>query len=337
MNQPQIAFRRPAICLARRRQSVNGFTLVELLVVVAILGMLVSISAAVILPLREGRDIREAARSINAYLAAAQNRAMATQRPVGVWINRFNQSNMALEFVAAEVPPPYTGDYLTSTAIFKVPTSDTAQYKDYNQAILRGISGVNDLIQPGDYIRFGFKGRLRRITSIPGVDGETCTIMFLPSIRYVVHDNINEQEHVKVPFEVYRFARPARSATAPLLLPSAVAIDISKSGIGVSNTFTNFGTNPAILFGPSGEIERIIDGNPGAEPTPPIAPIHLLIGRPEKIGDDNLTDPNNLWLTIDHRTGRLSTSEVFTLPGGTIATIAESRKFAIDAQGISSR
>jgi len=353
MNNQRISIRRPVKWLAPHRQNGNGFTLVELLVVVAILAMLVGISAAVILPLREGRDIREAARSINAYLAAAQTRAMANQRPVGVWINRFSPDvndlprfNMALELVAAEVPPPYTGDYLSSRAIFSAEIN--------NQAELTGISGVsiqpdrNDLIHRGDYIQFGFKGQRRKISEITNVnvndDGSlTCIVVFDTPFRCAPGGEI--------PFQIFRFARPARSATAPLLLPPAVAIDIGNSGVGATGMLSglleilkslndpdkkNLLTGPAILFGPSGQIDLFIDGNPDpkVEPTPPAAPIHLLIGRPEKIGDDNLTDPNNLWLTIDHRTGRLSTSEVFTLPE---TSIAQSRKFAIDAQGISSR
>ena len=65
----------------------------------------------------------------------------------------------------------------------------------------------------------------------------------------------------------------------------------------------------------------------------------------------NLNDPNNLWLTIDHRTSRMSTADILALTEASLTQLeqelgqmpsesemlAKSREFAIDAQGISSR
>ena len=233
----------------------TGFTLIELLVVVAILAMLVGISAAVIQPLREGRDIREAARAINAYLAAAQARAMSNG-PVGVWVNRLSsdpndpRSNMALELVAAEVPPPYNGDFIGSFALF---VAEFDQQKNYGKATLFGVSGISDppestdLVHVGDYIKFGYQGPLRRIDFIGIPDGEededegVYEIEFTPTIDFI-------NSSTQVPFQIYRFARPARASVAPLVLPPAVAIDIGYSGIGATDKFFHSGANPAILF-----------------------------------------------------------------------------------------
>ena len=92
---------------ARRR----AMTLVELLVVVAIMLMLAAVAIPAMRPSMEGRKTREAARAINVYLSSARNRAIESGRPVGVQIERDIASNLSLAGVTlyqVEVPLPYS-------------------------------------------------------------------------------------------------------------------------------------------------------------------------------------------------------------------------------------
>ena len=71
------------------RPSSPAFTLIEMLVVVAIMMVLVAAAATRMRPASEARRIRESARALNVYLGSARNRAMETGRPCGVILHRF--------------------------------------------------------------------------------------------------------------------------------------------------------------------------------------------------------------------------------------------------------
>ena len=331
--------RQASSCRTARREFAarqrGGITLIELLVVVAILGILMGLTATVVRPLQEGRDIREASRSVHAYLAAAQAHAMSLQRPVGIWIKRFsNNPNMALELYMAEVPTPYMGDDLSSYAMVRA--------SGLNQATLVNVSrpGTGSGNEPyvnvtkDDFIRFGFKGPLYRVMDYPAYDSET-PAMDVVFDREVLYRN----GFANLPFQVYRYARPTQSAADPLQLPSSVVLDISVSGSGGSDVFysRDGGVDVAIMFSPSGGIQYVITGEPGAPPARVSSAVHLLIGRPDNIGRENLMDGNNRWISIGYLTGRMTTSEIALDPNdpgpnGPSINVNYARKFAVQGQ-----
>ena len=306
----------------RRRYGRAGVTLVELLVVVGIVLILVSLTAAMIQPVLEGRDIREAARMLNIYLAGAQARAAQRNLPVGVWLKRISnnpadpslQVQASLEVFAAEVPPPYAGDALNSQATI------TASSAGYNQAELSSVTPL--LIRDGDFVKLNYQGPFRSISNKSNVNSTTVSFAFDPPASYT--------RPVSVPFQIFRLTRPSRSTMAPLQLPNSVAIDIINSGIGTTDRFTNANStnvvDPLILFSPSGHVDRVvgeIDGTPYNNL--PLGSIALLVGRPEKIGNENLVDGNNLWVAIGHNTGRITTVELD--PNNGVADLATARQF----------
>jgi prepilin-type N-terminal cleavage/methylation domain-containing protein len=302
------ALRAPTSRWSRWDRAQSGFTLVELLVVVTIVLMLFGLAATVIQPLREGRDVREAARMVNAYLAQAQTRAIQRGRPVGIWIRRLPlQPNISLELAMAELPPPYGGDVLN--AKIGVVGAASAEY-NRNTADPR-------FFNVGNWIRFDYKGPLRIITS---TNPELHSIEFAPPVRFTG----------QVPFQVYGFPRSdpedpnspliqAQSAVHPLTFPASVAIDVAHSGIGWSSWFSEVGPNdpadgeidPLILFGADGSVERVIAGlNNAPEPDHqrPLSAIHLLISRPGTLRSPDLAGGNNFWVSINNTTGRITTS-----------------------------
>ena len=101
----------------------RGVTLVELLIVVLIIVVLVAIALPTVkYSIEEGR-LREGARQVNAFCAAARAQAESTGRPVGVWfeLERIGDPAAAVglhqcsQLYLAEVPPAYTGDVAGAT------------------------------------------------------------------------------------------------------------------------------------------------------------------------------------------------------------------------------
>ncbi|QDT70801.1 hypothetical protein MalM25_37570 [Planctomycetes bacterium MalM25] len=94
----------------------RGMTLIELLVVIVLLTTLVTTAIPIISPAGEGRKIREASRSVNAYLQGAQARAIQTGRPYGVAFRRLSADTdkpednaVCAQLRYVEVPPAYSG------------------------------------------------------------------------------------------------------------------------------------------------------------------------------------------------------------------------------------
>ncbi|GAB4133972.1 MAG: hypothetical protein Kow0040_17030 [Thermogutta sp.] len=91
----------------------RGLTLLELLVVVTIMLILLAVMVPRLRPMMEQRRMREAARTVSVFFAAARSRAMETGRPVGVSIERLKiQPDAAVSLRMVEEPPLYAGDVI---------------------------------------------------------------------------------------------------------------------------------------------------------------------------------------------------------------------------------
>ena len=117
-----------------------------------------------------------------------------------------------------------------------------------------------------------------------------------------------------LPFKVYR--QPVKSLATPLSLPKSTVIDLEGSGITHDNpssfSSTLAGNYPVIvMFSPNGSVDEMYVGG---RPLPVLAPIFLLVGKskpvPPEAGDANWQDTENLWLTINPRTGMIATNQV---------------------------
>ncbi|TWT88982.1 hypothetical protein Mal64_24730 [Pseudobythopirellula maris] len=100
-------------------------TLVELLVVAVIVTILISSAIPVLSPAGDDRLLREGSREVNAYLSAAQSRAIQTGRPQGVMLKRLSvdtlngeDNGVCIELLTVEAPPPYAG--FTSGSLCRV-------------------------------------------------------------------------------------------------------------------------------------------------------------------------------------------------------------------------
>ena len=92
----------------------RGLTLIELLMVISIMTILMVIAIPLIRPAFKDRYVREAARQVSTFFAGAQARAADLGRPVGVWIERIDNTELGSRHAArlymAEVPPGFHRD-----------------------------------------------------------------------------------------------------------------------------------------------------------------------------------------------------------------------------------
>ena len=158
--------------MIRNRQSRSdtrhGMTLIELLVVVAMLIILVSVLTAAMQPVLEGKEVREATRGLNAFIAGSVARAAENGRPAGVWIQRSANSNAAFDVFFADVPPIYAGDLAGASAYTDPPPTPPTPIPP--PTIIRftgGVASLQTLVQPGDSKVRGIRSTLSIQTTSP--------------------------------------------------------------------------------------------------------------------------------------------------------------------------
>jgi type II secretory pathway pseudopilin PulG len=334
-------------------------TLVELLIVISIAVILLAVAIPLAKQPLERQKVRESSRQVNAIISSAQARAVELGRPVGVLLEIRDLGNVSPNAVDnaavnategitrihfAEVPPLYAGD--VSGARVNVVLEGGVPHARFDDG--NSDAGIQALIGPGDHIRFGYRGRWFRVTSawktLPHPDGNDRIGV---SIDVVNAGEINWD--TEVPFQIQR--RPKKSVRPPVDLPGDTVIDLVGSGIG--NSEMDFGVtfngnsgawdrygygSIMIMFQPSGAVERIHFGPSSFFGAPysvrPSGPIHLLIGRADQVipsapfdasGDEiaNLRDPESLWVSVGHTTGRITTTE--NLPSDDFVVNSNSR------------
>lgn len=106
-----------------QRAAGQGFTLVELLVVIVLISTLVATAIPVLAPAGDERRLREASRNLNAYIQGAQARAIQTGRPFGIALRRLSEDTQngadnavvtRVEYI--ETPPEFAGFDSSSVA-----------------------------------------------------------------------------------------------------------------------------------------------------------------------------------------------------------------------------
>ena len=310
-----------------------GVTLVELLIVVSMIVILLAIALPTLKLAMESRRTREASRMVNSYFYVAQSRAAELGRPVGVWIERDPKDpNQAYQLYLAEVPPPYSGDAFDTTA--EIHHKDNASNPSGDDGLVKFNSdsfsiSLPILVQDGDAIRFNFKGPYYRLYNVPTTTGTG------PYWVNIENDDVPlprgpalvSDPGVEVSYQILR--QPIRTSANSIELPRNTIIDLRYSGIGGEGIeFEPSGasdTTPIIiLFSPAGGVLSYSVQGTGL--VRPAGPIHLLIGENVDTELDNLQNQENLWISIGHASGSITSSENL---GG---RLNQARRFARQAQ-----
>jgi prepilin-type N-terminal cleavage/methylation domain-containing protein len=340
-----------------------GMTLVELLVVVAILGLL----SVVVLPNLAGKEgtraLRLAAGNVSAQFAKSQSLSISRKSTYGVWLDSLpNNPAACIDLYFSDVPDPYRGDtfdakFMVAPAASATSGTLTATSNSGPAVCVLSLTSTafGNFTNPGNLVQFNDCGpfydfllsgtwtaRLRTTTS------QTPANTLWPAPPPAAHR-----------FAIYRV--PTR-AGQPLTLPAGTAIDLAWSGV-VSQRFGQLplngdaglisdpdyafaappGANPptiTALFDATGAFAEIcyLANSPTPAQTSRLSttgPLYLLIGRVDRCGlpynpaptesnpGANWQYADSFWIAIDPKTGIIKTAEV--VPNS--ATARDSQRF----------
>lgn len=318
----------------------RGLTLVELMVVVAMIVVLLGVTLPAIKAALEGRRNREAARIVVSYLMAKQAQASELRRPVGVWIERSkNDTEKSYTLFTAEVPPAYSGDAIGATATIFINGPDLAPGvmgvdddsdgtvdnatevgwagSDDLYAALSNSTMLQTLVHVGDEIKFGYQNPIFQITAISSA-----------GVNFS-HGGVLPPDGAVVPYQIIR--RPMRSSIASVELPQSTAIDLDSSGIHDAG-IEFFGSNSpiVIMFSPQGGLERIYYAPSIIGGVRPSGTVHLLVGNDDELEVNNLEAPDSFWVSVGHISGSIFSTEISDSSHATTTAdkIRASRKLA---------
>jgi prepilin-type N-terminal cleavage/methylation domain-containing protein len=342
-----------------RRPSVKhrrGMSLVELLVVVAILGLL----AVTVLPnlanTTESRRSREAVRVASTFVSNAKSRAIGRREWSGfMLVAAAPGAAAAVDLFLADVPSPYRGDTADATVTCSGTNTGSSPPSRTATAVvtelgssLAFVASLN--IQPGDQIRFDGRGPLFEILApptsaalrfgLPGATEQGATEGLGYSPQNTPWPAADPVRHT---FEIVR--RPEVSG-APLTLTDGRAIDLRWSGMGspLSSEYVSFSNaSPVfVMFDGTGRLRQVV--LPTGRVTVTSA-VFLLLGRADRAGqnpapvapsDDsggaNFQYGDSHWIVIDPTSGVAKVAECVPSPVPLGTSAAEINEMIVASQ-----
>lgn len=253
------------VCFRRSR----GLTLIELLIVMAVMIVLASVALGAMKSLLRGQKVSQASVSVKQYLQNAQMRAVASGRPVAVFFDRISMAGTAGGPVSAnytatriqfgEVFPPYTGDIENSvgklqdssglgyanTVVFEpsIPLSPPNAVENVAAGFgtVSGGNVVGGFISIGDVIEFDDCEARFSITGIAGnVPSTGCITVTFSNPKVARQLPLQSGTSTYKRFRVYR--QPTRSLVGSIILPRGTCVDLSLSGVGIADSGIGSGT-----------------------------------------------------------------------------------------------
>jgi prepilin-type N-terminal cleavage/methylation domain-containing protein len=315
----------------------RGMTLVELLVVVAIMGLLAITVIPSLSANAERRRSREAARIVSSFIAKSQSRAIGRLEWAGFEVAAIGPTSFAaMDLSLADVPPIYRGDTVPALVVMSGTPSIT-------QRRMTGVAGLADVFVPsgtatisaGDLVSFDATGPAYQIVTLTA-NSLTFTLRNSDDAGNQPSNTPWPPSNAWLSFEIFR--QPSTTGS-PVALPAGRAVDLYWSGFGPatptlyrrfdinsSGTSPTAGASTSVMFDSSGRLRQIMVRNASRTATNRLnvtGPIFLLVGRADRAGqgrdsaaggDDDSIGANwqyadSVWVSIDPSTGAVRTAE----------------------------
>ena len=307
-------------------QKFSGMTLVELMVVVAILGIL----AVTVIPNISGSldraRARDAVRGFSSFIARAQSRSFGASEPRGFTIQPIvtasdvegSMTALSLELFLANVPAAYSGESLSSVVSVVVDPDDPR-----NGTLTFTASGIQDastvtrlsnvgFCREGDSIQFGGLGPWFKL--IP----PTTVTMWNEKNQSPYNTVLPRGQNI--PYKIQR--QPANATVGTYQFVGNTGIDLGYSMLGSRffSDFVNFNYPITILFDAAGRpFEMVHSGGSRdslSEPLFFLVGLTLLAGNtpaavadmatsiePEDRTGANWQYSDSVWMMVDHQSG----------------------------------
>jgi type II secretory pathway pseudopilin PulG len=246
-------------------------SLVELLVVVAILGLLAVAILPTVASTTESRRTREAARVASSFIASAQTRALGRREWSGFRVVPTGAGNVALDLTLVDVPPSYRGDVVPAKATMS--TTGTA-------SVPNGVISFEaaNALSSGDrtLIRFGGRDPWYSVSTV------TTNEIIFNRRSAVGQENTNTPwPPTGEPLDFEITGAPAPYGTT-VTLGEGRAIDITWSGHDVSGAFTPFNAGTiTVLYDGTGRLRQVV--HPAMTTNAP-GTLFFLVGRADRAG-----------------------------------------------------
>jgi type II secretory pathway pseudopilin PulG len=284
-------------------------SLVELLVVVAILGLLAVTVLPTIASTTESRRTREAARVTSSFITSAQTRALGRREWSGFRVVPTGAGNVALDLALVDVPPSYRGD--TVGAQISIPTPGTSPTLTGTAATGVTLTQAQTLgLGSGALIRFAERDPWYLISSINYAAG---TIEF--ERRTAAGQSFTNTVWPPAGNQLFEIALAPVALGTAVTLGAGRVIDITWSGHDISGTFTPFNAGAiTVLYDGTGRLRQVVHS--GTTSNAPGA-LFFLVGRADRAGqlynssaggtDDSLGAnwqyADSFWVMINPATG----------------------------------
>lgn len=342
-----------------KRESKSGFTLVEILVVIAIVSVVLVLVVPRLRTVNKDRNIREAARVVGSIFQKASQTALV-EGSAGVLLERnpnFLNPVTGLPYAVTNLylmraVPSFSGDFFGDVADFTAAGFTVVIPRPFDHD-----EGAGDFfVRPGDVIYLNNQGFGYRILTVledatpnpPGFSGLapngtlTLTVDILGSSFPVPNDSLG------VPFRIER--QPARVESSRIALPAGYRIDLRYSGplapsgteTVLSATTIDYTPDPvsgasevAVLFKDDGALSAIQAGAAATDRIDPVNTNYYFLVCEDDLelpsGLDQLDIPSNLWVTVASKAANVNVGELApptTTGGSFLVRLSESRLLA---------
>ena len=319
-----------------------GMTLVELLVVVAIIGLLAVTVLPNVASTTESRRSREAARVASTFVARAQARAIGRPEWAGVTVVPPNATALyAIDMFQANVPQVYRGETFLSKAGVAGTNRLTRQLQFFEGSGAGSIPAARN-VADSDLIRLDGNGPWYELAVTGTPPAATYGLRLRGSVggsasatEMATQTSQNTPWPTAYPdthsFEILR--QPVRNGSV-FTIPDGRCIDLTWSGFGspavfTSKRFNSPGVSITLLFDSTGRVRQLFYPAWSPARVTVTGPVYFLVGRVDRATNDptlastfdgkddtkgfNWQYGDSYWIGIDPASGIVKTAEC--LPG----------------------